>query len=77
MAVLVTSMSLVFIAVDRYRNIVVGTNEPWSIRQGVLLVLASWLFAAIVNAPVFSSQKLALLEGAEPPICGLFPPIQV
>ncbi|MCP9256926.1 7 transmembrane receptor [Dirofilaria immitis] len=45
---------LCFIAVDRYRSIVMPTREPWTTYHAYSLMAISWLTSATVSSPLLS-----------------------
>lgn len=68
--VLISSYSLCFIAVDRYRTIVTTTQEPWSINQALLLVVTSWITSGAASFPLFITQTLQPLVLENTTLCG-------
>ncbi|VDN08029.1 unnamed protein product [Thelazia callipaeda] len=64
------SYCLCFIAVDRYRNIVKSTREPWTIRRAHSLMAISWLTSATVSSPLFITQRLQPLALDNTTLCG-------
>lgn len=68
--VLISSYCLCFIAVDRYRNIVKPTREPWTTRRAHSLMAVSWLTSATVSSPLFITQRLQPLALENTTLCG-------
>ncbi|OZC09420.1 7 transmembrane receptor [Onchocerca flexuosa] len=61
---------LCFIAVDRYRSIVMPTREPWTTYHAYLLMAISWLTSATVSSPLFVTQRLQPLALENITLCG-------
>uniref|UniRef100_A0A914V8F0 G-protein coupled receptors family 1 profile domain-containing protein n=2 Tax=Plectus sambesii TaxID=2011161 RepID=A0A914V8F0_9BILA len=71
-SVLISSYCLCFIALDRYRNIVTTTKEPWNLRSASILMAFSWLASVLVSGPLFLSQQLDGVNLNNITICGQF-----
>uniref|UniRef100_A0A1I8EVQ3 G_PROTEIN_RECEP_F1_2 domain-containing protein n=1 Tax=Wuchereria bancrofti TaxID=6293 RepID=A0A1I8EVQ3_WUCBA len=70
--VLISSYCLCFIAVDRYRSIVMPTREPWTTYHAYSLMAISWLTSATVSSPLFVTQRLQPLALENTTLCGYF-----
>ncbi|CAJ0929806.1 unnamed protein product, partial [Mesorhabditis belari] len=57
-SVLISTYSLCFIAVDRYRSIVTPLKEPWTIRNAQAIMLMTWLMASFLAMPLYYTQTL-------------------
>ncbi|VDO53906.1 unnamed protein product, partial [Brugia timori] len=71
-SVLISSYCLCFIAVDRYRSIVMPTREPWTTYHAYSLMAISWLTSATVSSPLFVTQRLQPLALENTTLCGYF-----
>ncbi|CAI4223572.1 unnamed protein product [Auanema sp. JU1783] len=61
LSVLISSWSLCFIAVDRYRSIVTPLQEPWNLKRARTILAAVWGLASVATYPLFQAQSLKTL----------------
>ncbi|CAJ0581848.1 unnamed protein product, partial [Mesorhabditis spiculigera] len=71
-SVLISSYSLCFIAVDRYRSIVTPLKEPWTINHAQMIMAATWTLASSVALPLYFTQKLTQIATNTIVLCGDF-----
>uniref|UniRef100_A0A0N5C6J2 G_PROTEIN_RECEP_F1_2 domain-containing protein n=1 Tax=Strongyloides papillosus TaxID=174720 RepID=A0A0N5C6J2_STREA len=70
--VLVTSYSLCFIALDRYRSIVTPMKEPYSIFQAQIFMIFMWFGSIIISIPSFVTSGLKVISSDAATLCGEF-----
>uniref|UniRef100_A0AAF5CTT6 G_PROTEIN_RECEP_F1_2 domain-containing protein n=1 Tax=Strongyloides stercoralis TaxID=6248 RepID=A0AAF5CTT6_STRER len=70
--VLVTSYSLCFIALDRYRSIVTPMKEPYSIFQAQIFMIFMWFSSIIISIPSFVTSGLKVISSDAATLCGEF-----
>ncbi|MFH4979811.1 hypothetical protein AB6A40_006520 [Gnathostoma spinigerum] len=69
---MISSYCLCFIAMDRYRNIVTITKEPWTVRHALLITVVSWFLSIFISSPLFMAQRLQPLVFKNITLCGYF-----
>uniref|UniRef100_A0A158R692 G_PROTEIN_RECEP_F1_2 domain-containing protein n=1 Tax=Syphacia muris TaxID=451379 RepID=A0A158R692_9BILA len=72
MSVLISSYCLCFIAVDRYRSIVIQTLMPWAANNAYVLVAASWAASFAASSPLYYTQGLKTIQFHNDTFCGMF-----
>ncbi|ULT91193.1 hypothetical protein L3Y34_009060 [Caenorhabditis briggsae] len=71
-SVLISSWSLCYIAIDRYRSIVTPLREPWSDRHARWLLIFTWVVAFLASYPLYYSQNLKTMVIENVTLCGDF-----
>ncbi|CAB01528.2 G-protein coupled receptors family 1 profile domain-containing protein [Caenorhabditis elegans] len=71
-SVLISSWSLCYIAIDRYRSIVTPLREPWSDRHARWLLMFTWVVAFLASYPLYYSQNLKTMVIENVTLCGDF-----
>ncbi|CAI5452090.1 unnamed protein product [Caenorhabditis angaria] len=61
-SVLISSWSLCFIAIDRYRSIVTPLKDPWSTKHAKMFLMITWGVAFLASYPLSTSQNLRSLK---------------